>query len=137
LSVRDYAHATAPNRRFADLATQRLLKAALADLPSPYGVDALTEIAGRCTLQESNIAKIERQVSKSAAVLLLESRVGESFDGVITGAADKGTWVRIFDPPVEGRIVQGSAGLHVGQKLRVTLKSTDFERGYLDFARSV
>ncbi len=136
LSVRDYAHATAPNRRFADLTTQRLVKAALADAPSPYGVDELTEIARSCTLQESSIAKVERQVSKSAAVLLLESRVGESFDGVVTGAADKGTWVRIFEPPVEGRIVRRPGGLRVGEKVRVTLVSTDFERGYLDFERA-
>jgi exoribonuclease II len=134
LSVRDYAHATAPNRRFADLVTQRLLKAALTEQPSPYDIDELGDIARRCTLQEGNIAKVERQVSKSAAVLLLESRVGESFDGVITGAADKGTWVRIFEPPVEGRVVQRANGLRVGDKVRVTLVWTDFERGYLDFA---
>jgi exoribonuclease-2 len=135
LSVRDYAHATAPNRRFADLTTQRLLKAALADQPSPYTIEQLTEVARNCTLQEGNIAKVERQVSKSAAVLLLEGRVGESFDGVVTGAADKGTWVRIFDPPVEGRVIR-PAGLRVGDKLRVTLVSTDFERGFLDFSRA-
>jgi exoribonuclease-2 len=99
-------------------------------------VDELTEIARSCTLQESSIAKVERQVSKSAAVLLLESRVGESFDGVVTGAADKGTWVRIFEPPVEGRIVRRPGGLRVGEKVRVTLVSTDFERGYLDFERA-
>jgi hypothetical protein len=102
LSVKDYTHATAPNRRFADLVTQRLLKAALADHPSPYGIEELSSIAGRCTVQEGNIAKVERQVHKSAAVLLLEKRVGESFDGLVTGAADKGTWVRIIDPPAEG-----------------------------------
>jgi exoribonuclease-2 len=136
LSVKDYTHATAPNRRFSDLVTQRLLKAALADLPSPYGIDDLSAIAGHCTAQESAIAKVERQVHKSAAVLLLENRVGESFDGVVTGAADKGTWVRLFEPPVEGRIVQGLVGLRVGDKVRVNLQSTNFERGYLDFARA-
>ena len=136
LSVRDYTHATAPNRRFADLVTQRLLKAALADLPSPYGIDELSAIASHCTAQESAIAKVERQVHKSAAVLLLENRVGESFDGVVTGAADKGTWVRLFEPPVEGRIVQGLVGLSVGDKVRVNLQGTNFERGYLDFARA-
>jgi exoribonuclease-2 len=135
LSVKDYTHATAPNRRFSDLVTQRLLKAALADLPSPYGIDDLSAIAGHCTAQESAIAKVERQVHKSAAVLLLENRVGESFDGVVTGAADKGTWVRLLEPPVEGRIVQGLVGLRVGDKVRVNLQSTNFERGYLDFAR--
>jgi exoribonuclease-2 len=135
LSVKDYTHATAPNRRFADLVTQRLLKAAVADRPSPYGIEDLTAIATHCTIQEGNIAKVERQVHKSAAVLLLERRVGESFDGVVTGAADKGTWIRIFDPPVEGRLIQGMQGLAVGNKVRATLVSTNFERGYLDFAR--
>ena len=136
LSVKDYTHATAPNRRFSDLVTQRLLKAALADQPSPYGLAELSAIASRCTVQEGNIAKVERQVHKSAAVLLLEKRVGESFDGLVTGAAEKGTWVRIFDPPAEGRLVQGTQGLRVGDKVRATLLSTDFERGFLDFARS-
>ena len=114
LSVKDYTHATAPNRRFSDLVTQRLLKAALGDQPSPYGIAELTLIARHCTNQEGNIAKVERQVHKSAAVLLLEKRVGESFDGLVTGAAEKGTWVRVIDPPVEGRLVQGMNGLHVG-----------------------
>ncbi len=136
LSVKDYAHATAPNRRFPDLVTQRLLKAALEDHPSPYGIAELGAIAQHCTLQEGNIAKVERQVNKSAAVLLLEERVGESFDGIVTGAADKGTWVRVFDPPVEGRIMRGLTGLRVGDKVRVTLVATDFERGHLDFART-
>ena len=136
LSVKDYTHATAPNRRFSDLVTQRLLKAALADQPSPYGISELSVIARHCTNQEGNITKVERQVHKSAAVLLLEKRVGESFEGLVTGAADKGTWVRIIDPPAEGRLVQGAHGLHVGDKVRVTLLSTDFERGFLDFARS-
>jgi VacB/RNase II family 3'-5' exoribonuclease len=136
LSVKDYTHATAPNRRFSDLVTQRLLKAALGDQPSPYGIAELEAIAGHCTLQEGNISKVERQVHKSAAVLLLEKRVGESFDGLVTGAADKGTWVRILDPPAEGRVVQGAQGLRVGDKVRVTLLSTDFERGFLDFARA-
>jgi exoribonuclease R len=135
LSVKDYAHATAPNRRFPDLVTQRLLKATLADEPSPYGIAELGAIAQHCTVQEGNIAKVERQVHKSAAVLLLEDRVGESFDGIVSGAADKGTWVRIFDPPVEGRIMRGMQGLQVGDRVRVSLMSTDFERGHLDFAR--
>jgi len=133
LSVKDYTHATAPNRRYSDLVTQRLLKAALGDQPSPYGIAELTVIARHCTNQEGNIAKVERQVHKSAAVLLLEKRVGESFDGLVTGAAEKGTWVRIIDPPAEGRLVQGPHSLHVGDKVRATLVSTDFERGFLDF----
>jgi VacB/RNase II family 3'-5' exoribonuclease len=136
LSVKDYTHATAPNRRFSDLVTQRLLKAALADHPSPYGIEELRLIAGHCTVQEGNIAKVERQVHKSAAVLLLEKRVGETFDGLVTGADEKGTWVRIIDPPAEGRLVQGAHGLHVGDKIRATLVATNFERGFLDFARA-
>lgn len=135
LSVKDYTHATAPNRRFSDLVTQRLLKAALADHPSPYGIDDLSAIAAHCTAQEAAIAKVERQVHKSAAVLLLERRIGQSFDGIVTGAADKGTWIRILDPPAEGRIIEGGWGLRVGDRARVTLIATNFERGYIDFAR--
>ena len=135
LAVKDYAHSTAPNRRFPDLVTHRLVKAALGDGPAPYSVDELAEIAVHCTLQEGNVAKVERQVCKSAATLLLEGRVGERFDGVITGAADKGTWVRIFNPPVEGRIVRGFEGLRVGDQVHVVLVHTDFDRGFLDFER--
>jgi exoribonuclease-2 len=135
LAVRDYAHSTAPNRRFPDLVTHRLVKAALSNTQAPYDLTELTEIAAHCTLQEGNVAKVERQVSKSAATLLLEGRVGQSFEGVITGAADKGTWVRIFDPPVEGRMVRGFQSLRVGDKVHVTLVHTDFDRGYLDFER--
>jgi exoribonuclease-2 len=135
LAVKDYAHSTAPNRRFPDLVTHRLVKAALGDGPAPYSVDELAEIAVHCTLQEGNVAKVERQVCKSAAILLLEGRVGERFDGVITGAADKGTWVRIFNPPVEGRIVRGFEGRRVGDQVHVVLVHTDFDRGFLDFER--
>jgi exoribonuclease-2 len=134
LAVRDYAHATAPNRRFPDLITHRLVKAALAGTPAPYGADALATLAAHCTVQEGNAAKVERQVRKSAAALLLEHQIGQHFDGIITGAADKGTWVRLFEPPVEGRVDRGAGGLRVGDKVRVRLLATDFERGYLDFA---
>jgi exoribonuclease-2 len=135
LAVRDYSHSTAPNRRFPDLITHRLIKAALADRPSPYTASELAELAAHCTLQEGNASKVERQVRKSAAALLLENRVGETFDGVVTGASDQGTYLRVFNPPIEGRIMRHQQGLRVGDKVRAELISTDFERGYLDFAR--
>jgi len=136
LAVRDYTHSTAPNRRFPDLITQRQIKAALAGRRSPYGPTDLEELARQCTDQEDAANKVERQVRKSAAALLLEHRLGEHFDGVVTGANERGTWVRVFAPPVEGKIVQGEGGLEVGDKVRVTLLSTDVERGFIDFAAS-
>jgi VacB/RNase II family 3'-5' exoribonuclease len=133
LAVRDYAHSTAPNRRFPDLVTQRLVKAAVAGRPCPATAGQLAEVARRCTLQEDNAAKVERRVRKSAAALLLASRVGERFDGIVTGASPKGTWVRILRPCVEGRVVRGEHGLDVGDPVTVQLVSTDVERGYVDF----
>jgi len=135
LAVRDYTHSTAPNRRFPDLVTQRLLKAALAGAPPPYGADELASLASHCTTQEDAANKVERQVAKSAAALLLSSHIGERFDAVVTGAAAKGTWVRIFRPPVEGKVVEGSAGLDVGRRVLVQLIRTDVERGFIDFRR--
>jgi VacB/RNase II family 3'-5' exoribonuclease len=134
LAVNDYTHSTAPNRRFPDLITQRLLKAALSGTPSPYSSDELNDLAGHCTDQEDNAAKVERQVRKSAAALLLESRVGERFDGIVTGASDKGTWVRIERPAAEGRVVRGYKGFDVGDHVTVELVDTDVERGFVDFA---
>jgi VacB/RNase II family 3'-5' exoribonuclease len=136
LAVSDYTHSTAPNRRFPDLITQRLVKAALSGTRTPYGVDALAGLARHCTEQEDAATKVERQVRKSAAALLLEHRVGERFEGLVTGAAEKGTWVRILRPPVEGRVVRGAAGLDVGDRVTVELVSTDVERGFIDFARA-
>jgi VacB/RNase II family 3'-5' exoribonuclease len=136
LAVEDYTHATAPNRRYPDLLTQRLVKAALAARPAPYGDQELRRLAAHCTEQEGNAAKVERQVSKSAAAMLLGSRVGEQFDAVVTGAADKGTWVRISHPLAEGRVVSGFQGLDVGDSVRVQLTHTDVERGFIDFARA-
>jgi len=135
LAVKDYAHSTAPNRRYPDLITQRLLKAAIAGSPSPYGNDELALIAKHCTEAENAAQKVERQVGKSAAAILLESRIGEEFDAIITGAADKGTWVRLLQPPVEGRLSGSFEGEDVGHRLRVRLIHTDVERGYLDFKK--
>ena len=134
LAVRDYAHSTAPNRRFPDLVAQRLLKAALAGQSSPYANDELRTLARHCTEQEDNAAKVERQVAKSAAAMLLASRVGARFDGIVTGASDKGTWVRITGPTTEGRVVRGFEGLDVGDRVRVELLRTDVGRGFIDFA---
>jgi exoribonuclease-2 len=135
LAVKDYAHSTAPNRRFPDLITQRLLKAALAGQPVPYTNDELEELAKQCTRQEDNAKKVERRVEKSAAAILLEPRIGEDFDAIVTGAAEKGTWVRLIEIPVEGKLVSGFDGVDVGQKLKVRLAGTDVERGYIDFKK--
>jgi ribonuclease R len=132
--VRDYTHSTAPNRRFPDLIAQRLLKAALAGRAVPYSNDELRALAGHCTLQEDNAEKVERQVRKSAAALLLASRIGARFDAIVTGASEKGTWVRIFGPPAEGRVVRGFEGLDVGDHVRVELVRVDVMRGFIDFA---
>ncbi len=135
LAVRDYTHSTAPNRRFPDLITQRLLKSALAGAPAAYDAAELDRLASHCTDQEDDANKVERQVRKSAAALLLEPRIGQRFDAVVTGASEKGTWARIFRPPAEGKVVHGFDGLEVGDKLSVKLISTDFERGFIDFVR--
>jgi exoribonuclease-2 len=136
LAVRDYTHSTAPNRRFPDLITQRLVKATLARRAVPYDTEELDALARHCTEQEDDAAKVERQVRKSAAALLLEHRIGERFDALVTGAAEKGTWVRIRRPAAEGRLVRGERGLDVGDRVRVTLVSTDVERGFIDFERA-
>jgi len=135
LAVKDYSHSTAPNRRFPDLVTQRLLKAAVAGRALPYANDELAALARHCTEAEDAAKKVERQVTKSAAAILLEARVGEQFDAIVTGAADKGTWVRLLQPPVEGRLESGAGGLDVGHRVRVQLVRTDVERGYIDFKR--
>ena len=134
LAVRDYAHSTAPNRRFPDLITQRLIKVALAGEPLPYTIPRLVELAEHCTTREDDATKVERRVAKSAAALLLSGRVGETFDATVTGASIKGTWVRLLNPPVEGRLERGTAGLDVGDRVRVKLIHTDIERGFIDFA---
>jgi VacB/RNase II family 3'-5' exoribonuclease len=134
LAVRDYTHSTAPNRRYPDLITQRLVKAALAHRPSPYAAGDLGVLAVHCTAAEDAAAKVERQVRKSAAALLLRSHVGETFDAFVTGASAKGTWVRLAAPPVEGRVVRGFEGLDVGDRVSVKLERTDVERGFIDFS---
>jgi VacB/RNase II family 3'-5' exoribonuclease len=134
LAVKDYTHSTAPNRRFPDLITQRLLKPAMTTQASPYSADELKALALHCTEQEDNAAKVERRVDKSAAALLLASRIGAQFDGIVTGASDKGTWVRITAPIAEGRVVRGFEGLQVGNRVRVQLVRTDAARGFIDFA---
>lgn len=135
LAVRDYGHSTAPNRRYPDVITQRLLKSVFFGLSLPYEQDELTDLVKHCTEQENAAKKVERQVRKSAAALLLEHRIGERFDAFVTGAADKGTWVRLLHPPIEGRLARGFEGLDVGHRLQVELISTDVERGYIDFKR--
>jgi exoribonuclease-2 len=133
LAVRDYVHSTAPNRRFPDLVTQRLLKAAIAAAPTPYDVATLEQIATHCTMQENAADKVERQVRKSAAALLLSTRLGSRFDAIVTGASPKGTWARALNPPVEGRVVHGFEGLDVGDRVQVKLVSVDVDRGFIDF----
>jgi len=135
LAVRDYTHSTAPNRRYPDLITQRLVKAAIARVPAPYGMNELAVLAEHCTRQEDAANKAERQVGKSAAALLLQPRIGEQFDAIVTGAAPKGTWVRLLTFPVEGRVVQGFEGLDVGDRTHVQLISVDVDRGFIDFRR--
>jgi len=135
LAVRAYMHSTAPNRRFPDLLTQRLLKAALAEHRVPYSLEELNTLAQHCTEQEDHASKVERRVQKSAAALLLESKIGQHFDAIVTGASAKGTWVRILHPSAEGRVVQGFEGLDVGDRVRVELIDTNVEQGFIDFAR--
>jgi VacB/RNase II family 3'-5' exoribonuclease len=135
LAVDDYTHGTAPNRRFPDVITQRLTKAALRVTKAPYSDDELRALAAHCTEQERNAARVERQVGKSAAALLLESRLGQRFAAIVTGASEQGTWVRIAQPLAEGRLVQGAQGLDVGDAVQVRLVHTDVQLGFIDFAR--
>ncbi|HEY5984562.1 MAG TPA: RNB domain-containing ribonuclease [Anaerolineales bacterium] len=135
LAVRDYAHSTAPNRRYPDLLTQRLLQAAMEGKPLPYDKTELDDLAAHCTQAEDEATKVERRVEKSAAALLLQSRIGEQFESIVTGALDKGTWVRLLSIPIEGKLVKGFEGLDVGDRARVQLIDVDVERGFIDFKR--
>ncbi|MBA3452839.1 MAG: RNB domain-containing ribonuclease [Deltaproteobacteria bacterium] len=133
LAVEDYAHSTAPNRRYPDLITQRLLKAAARKDPQPYSDEELLALAAHCTLRENGARKVERTMRKVAAATLLSSRIGDEFDAVVTGASPKGTYARLFRPPAEGRVVRGERGLDVGDKIRVKLVDTEPTRGFIDF----
>ncbi len=136
LAVQDYTHSTAPNRRFADLVTQRLIKATLAGETQPYSDDELSSIARNCTLKEDAARKVEREISKRIAAVVMSSRIGQVFDGIVTGVTPKGTFVRVLKPHVEGLLARGGQGVDVGDKLSVRLISTDPQRGYIDFARA-
>ena len=133
LAVRDYTHSTAPNRRFPDLVTLRMVKAALAGRPAPYDGPELAALADHCTQQEDAVQKVERRMRKSEAALLLQSHIGQQYDAIVTGVSDTDTWVRIFAPPAEGRLEAGAQGLEVGRQVRVRLVSTNVERGFIDF----
>ena len=137
LAIKDYTHSTAPNRRYPDLITQRLLKAAIEieDRPVPYSLEELEYLADICTKKEDAATKVERQVGKSAAALLLQSMIGERFDGMITGASEKGTWVRLLDIPAEGMLKSGYKGIDVGDQITVELVAVDVIRGFIDFKR--
>jgi exoribonuclease-2 len=135
LAVQDYTHSTAPNRRFADLVTQRLIKAVLASQPAPYSDDQLAAIALNCTAKEDAARKVEREMSKRIAAVAMSSRIGEAFDAIVTGVTPHGTFVRVLEPAVEGLLAEGQQGADVGDKLRVKLIRTDTQRGYIDFAR--
>jgi exoribonuclease-2 len=136
LAVQDYTHSTAPNRRFVDVVTQRLMKAVLAGQSNPYSDDELTAIAANCTEKEDAAKKVERDMAKRLAAVAMQSHIGEIFDAIVTGATDHGTFVRISQPRIEGLLAQGDQGLDVGDKLRVKLIRTDVQRGYIDFARA-
>ena len=133
LAVTDYTHATAPNRRYPDLVNQRLVASVLEGTPVPYSGDELVGLAAWLSDREKGTKKVERFVRKAAAAVLLQDRVGETFEGLVTGASPKGTWVRIIAPPVEGRVMRGEEGLAVGDRVRVRLLGTDAYRGFIDF----
>jgi exoribonuclease-2 len=135
LAVQDYTHSTAPNRRFADLVTQRLIKAQLASQPAPYTDEELAAIAANCTAKENAARKVEREMSKRIAAVAMSNRIGETFDAIVTGVIPHGTFVRVLQPQVEGLLAVGKAGVDVGDRLRVKLISTDVQRGFIDFAK--
>jgi len=136
LAVQDYTHSTAPNRRFADVTTQRLIKAKIASQPNPYSDDELAAVAANCTQREDAARKVEREMSKRIAAVAMQSHIGEVFDAIVTGATDHGTFIRVLQPHIEGLLQQGAQGLDVGDKIRARLVRTDVKQGYIDFARA-
>jgi exoribonuclease-2 len=134
LAAHDYTHSTAPNRRYADIVTQRLLKALLAHQPAPYSDAELDTVARNCTLKEDAARKVQRDMTKRIAAVAMAGRVGEQFTAVVTGVTPKGVFVRIDEPPVEGRLMRGEQGVDVGDQIHVSLLSTDPQRGFIDFA---
>ncbi|MGA7575529.1 MAG: RNB domain-containing ribonuclease [Terriglobales bacterium] len=136
LAVQDYTHSTAPNRRFADVVTQRLIKSLLDGKPGPYSDDELAGIATNCTEKGDAARKVEREMSKRLAAVAMSHRVGETFDAIVTGVTPKGTFVRVMQPHIEGLLAQGAQGLHVGDKVRARLTRTDVQRGFIDFAKA-
>jgi exoribonuclease-2 len=136
LAVQDYTHSTAPNRRFADVVTQRLIKALLAGKSNAYSDDELTAIAANCTQKEDAARKVEREMSKRLAAVAMQNRIGSVFDAIVTGVTDQGTFVRVLQPHIEGLLAQGAHGLDVGDKLKARLIRTDVQKGYIDFARA-
>jgi exoribonuclease-2 len=133
LAVTDYTHGTAPNRRYVDLIIQRLLKSVIDNVPSPYTLEELIEHSTWLSGREKGSKKVERFMRKAAAAVLLKDMIGEFFDALVTGASEKGTYVRLITPPAEGRVIQGEQGLRVGQKIRVRLLKTDPYNGFIDF----
>jgi VacB/RNase II family 3'-5' exoribonuclease len=136
LAVQDYTHSTAPNRRFADIVTQRLIKSLLDGNPGPYSDDELSGIAANCTQKGDAARKVEREMSKRLAAIAMSHRMGETFDAIVTGVTPKGTFVRALQPRIEGLLTQGGQGLHVGDRLRVKLVRTDVQQGFIDFAKA-
>jgi len=136
LAVQDYTHSTAPNRRFADVVTQRLIKAMLAGKANPYSDDELTAVAANCTQKGDAARKVEREMSKRLAAVAMQNRIGQVFDAIVTGVTDHATFVRVLQPHIDGMLAQGQHGLDVGDRLRAKLIRTDVQKGYIDFARA-
>jgi exoribonuclease-2 len=135
LAVQDYTHSTAPNRRFADLVTQRLIKAVLGGQPTPYSDDELAAIASNCTVKGNAARKVEREMAKRISAVAMSGKIGSTFDAIVTGVTPRGTFVRVIQPHIEGLLVQ-TQGVDVGDRLRVKLVRTDVQQGFIDFARA-